>query len=162
MSKEEKQAKATEKKQYISSATVFDHTKSIDIKINTSWITALQRAVLYIITNLIEDASELPTIFKKFDILMQHPGDKPIEDKEYLENPITEFESMLYTVWYLSRIFKGTAIEQGCILKDVEETKVTMDDFQKVLAELKDTDKDVFKNQDTLQKMFQEKLDSLS
>ena len=48
------------------------------------------------------------------------------------------------------------------IIAKIIETKVTKEDFQKVLAELKDADIDNFKNQDTLQKMFQDKLDSLS
>ena len=160
MSKEKKEAKATEKKQYINSTTILDHTKDIDVKLNTSWITALQRATLFIITNIVEDASELPTIFKKFDVLIQHPGDKPIEDEEYLKNPVTEFESMFFTIWYLSRLLKGIAEEKGYVIE--QETKVTMDDFQKVLSELKDADIDNFKNQDALQKIFEEKINSLS
>lgn len=160
MSKTKKQTTTKNKQKYLSSSTILDHTKDIDIKLNTSWVTALQRATLFIITNIVEDASELPNIFKKFDVLIKHPGDKPIEDEEYLKNPVTEFESMFFTIWYLSRMFKGIAEEKGYVIE--QETKVTKEDFQKVLAELKDADIDNFKNQDTLQKMFQDKLDSLS
>tara|TARA_Y100000389_G_C17463006_1_gene523232 strand:- start:909 stop:1343 length:435 start_codon:yes stop_codon:yes gene_type:complete len=109
----------------------FDFTKNIEnISVSAAYIQGLEQVMMHIIA-LSEDASTIPPIFKKFE--------EYIANKLNLEeNPFTEYESILYTIYSLHQLFKAHAYEQGLNVK-VDAT-ISQKLVEDVLAAVKDSD----------------------
>ena len=55
-------------KKYYKPTNTYDYTKSIDIRVNTSYITGLENILMYFFTNIIEDPRLIPATFEKFRV----------------------------------------------------------------------------------------------
>jgi len=109
----------------------FDFTKSIEnISLSAAYIMGLEQVMMHIIA-LSEDASSIPPIFKKFEEYIKN-------ELNLEENPFTEYESILYTIYSLHQLFKAHAYEQGLNVK-VDAT-VSQKLIEDVLAAVKDSD----------------------
>lgn len=82
----------------------YDLSKNIkNLEINTSFIQGLENVLTFFIFNIVEDTSQLPEIFKKFE--------KIILNKELTQ--LTPVESNMYVLFALQQYLKAEAIKQN-------------------------------------------------
>lgn len=82
----------------------YDLSKNIkNLEINTSFIQGLENVLTFFIFNIVEETSQLPEIFKKFE--------KIITNKELTQ--LTPVESHMYVIFALHQYLKAEAIKQN-------------------------------------------------
>jgi len=114
--------------QEVHSRVTYDFTKDITgVKINPAYIHGLERITNKIIIENSDRGSDLPTIFAKFDKIVDN-AKLPLEKQEKIQ--LDEFESDIYTLFSLIQLLKYMAVEQNLEIKT--ETTATKEE----LAEL--------------------------
>lgn len=126
-------------KKYYKPTNTYDYTKSIDIRVNTSYITGLENILMYFFTNIIEDPRLIPATFEKFEKIAEAMETGKVDPKHALDT----VESMLFTLWTLQSSMKEEAYNKGYIIESTEEYSE-----EDILASIKD----MVSNNDTVDK----------
>lgn len=111
----------------------YDLTQNIkNVEVNTGFILGLERIILYFITDLIEDKTTIPGMFKKFESLLS-------QNKEESESVnLNLFESHVYTLFALQQLLRSHAYEQNLVSK--VETDVNNKEIESLMEAFKTND----------------------
>jgi hypothetical protein len=111
----------------------YDLTQNIkNVEVNTGFILGLERIILYFITDLIEDKTTIPGMFKKFESLLS-------QNKEESESVnLNLFESHVYTLFALQQLLRSHAYEQNLVSK--VETDVNNEEIESLMEAFKTND----------------------
>jgi hypothetical protein len=112
----------------------YDYTKSIDIRVNTSYITGLENILMYFFTNIIKDPKSIPLTFHKFEKISESMETGKVDP----ENSLDVIESMLFTLWTLQSSMKEEAYDKGYIIESKEE--FSEEDITASIKKLMDND----------------------
>lgn len=103
-----------------------------NVEVNTGFILGLERIILYFITDLIEDKTTIPGMFKKFESLLS-------QNKEESESVnLNLFESHVYTLFALQQLLRSHAYEQNLVSK--VETDVNNEEIESLMEAFKTND----------------------
>ena len=111
----------------------YDLTQNIkNVEINTGFILGLERIILYFVTDLIEDKTTIPGMFKKFESLLS-------QNKEEAESVnLNVFESHVYTLFALQQLFRSHAYEQNLVTKI--ETDIKNEELESLMEAFNNND----------------------
>lgn len=88
----------------------YDFSKDIkDISLSTTYIYALEQLLVYFMTRS-DNPGGMLTTFKKFEAYIK-------DELNIEENPFTEEEAHLYTIFSLQQLLKAKAYDQGLNVK---------------------------------------------
>jgi|31_taG_2_1085359.scaffolds.fasta_scaffold32489_2 hypothetical protein len=114
---------------YLKANHTYDLTKNItDIEVNTGFILGLDAILMYYFTNIVEDPTTLPAMFRKFGSILGAKDEKEITvELDYIERQI-------YTLFTLQQLLKVKAKEQNLIVPVKSEvTKQDLADYMKAI-----------------------------
>lgn len=111
----------------------YDLTQNIkNVEVNTGFILGLERIILYFVTDLIEDKTTIPAMFKKFESLLS-------QNKEEAESVnLNLFESHVYTLFALQQLLRSHAYEQNLVTK--VETDINNEELDSLIEAFKNND----------------------
>lgn len=110
---------------------IYDLTKNVkDIEINTGFIMGLNDVLLYWMTNVLPDVTQVPVILEKFKKIIS------ATDVSKVDVTLTPEEKMLYTLYALQLLLKAKAKEQGLELEqEGEVTQEQLTDYLKAFVD---------------------------
>jgi len=111
----------------------YDLTQNIkNVEVNTGFILGLERIILYFVTDLIEDKTTIPAMFKKFESLLS-------QNKEEAESVnLNLFESHVYTLFALQQLLRSHAYEQNLVSK--VENNMNSEEIESLMEAFKTND----------------------
>jgi hypothetical protein len=122
---------------------IYDLTRNVtNAEINTGFILGLERVLMYLLTNAVEDKASIPALFKRFESILT--GDTKPEDINF-----TETEANIYTIFALQQLLRSLAYEQGLVTKN--DKTVNKEDIKELLGAY--LENDVTKAQELISKL---------
>ena len=109
----------------------YDLTQNIkNVEVNTGFILGLERIILYFITDLIEDKTSIPDMFKKFEKLLS------TDRKEAESVNLNSVESNVYTLFALQQLLRSHAYEQNLVTKN--KVNISNQEIEDLMQAFKD------------------------
>lgn len=109
----------------------YDLTQNIkNVEVNTGFILGLERIILYFITDLIEDKTSIPDMFKKFEKLLS------TDRKEAESVNLNSIESNVYTLFALQQLLRSYAYEQNLVTKN--KVNISNQEIEDLMQAFKD------------------------